>query len=664
MTRPDDTDAIGRLRVRAERLLDERLRDAGPSVPTEVRELIHELGVHQVELELQNEELRRAQLDLAETRDRYRDLYEFAPVGYLTLEYDTTVRDANLAVCLLVGIERQRLVGQTLSRMLTSSDREVLFAHRDEVLGTGRAACEITLHPPGGPGLVVRLQSNADAAATPRPRPWRTTLIDLTTLRDAEREVSRLNRKLAERVEAQAVALRFQEDEFRVLVDHVPALFAFVGPDQRYRFVNQRDVEQFGDAAPASVGQHVRDLLGSDDYETARPHIEAALDGRLVTYEATFSFGRSDSRRLLVTYVPNFDAAGAPNGFFSIATDVTGKREAERALAENEKQLRAVLGTVGDAIITLDESGTIVTANRATERIFGYHETELIGQDVRLLVPRLDLLKAFVKSEGHDHQREPIELWARTRAGRTFPVEVTVNVIDHLLRYVAILRDISERKEMERHLAEIASRERQALAQELHDDLAGRLSGIEMFADTIRRRLARDDSPHVATMKELVEHVSECRARMRSVARGLLPLEISEHGLLEALEELALRTEEMSGVTCSVVGDSSVSIPDLTIATHLYRIVQEAVTNAVRHGQPEAISIGLQASPAGIEVTVLDDGVGLDPGLTPRTGLRTMQYRARSIGARLHYEGQPGRGTTVRCVLPRDHLREPAVAPI
>ncbi len=147
---------------------------------------------------------------------------------------------------------------------------------------------------------------------------------------------------------------------------------------------------------------------------------------------------------------------------------------------------------------------------------------------------------------------------------------------------------------------------------------------------------------------------------MRELSHGLLPVQVDAEGLIAALEELAATITNSGVIRCDF--EYSRPVTDLThsTATHLFRIVQEAVNNAVRHSQARRIVIRLEPFDGHVLLEISDDGTGIDPGVaqsgaTQGTGLRTMYYRASQMGAHLEIDALPGGGTCVRCVFIKQH---------
>lgn len=176
-----------RLRARAEAASRSAPVGEGDLSEAQVRRLVHELEVHQIELEMQNEELRRAQGDLVDSRDRLSDLYDFAPVGYLSMEDDSTIIAANLTVASMLGVDRQRLLGRKFTRFVVPADQDLFYRHQEAVRsGASTESCELHLRRPDGGERIVQLDSISTEEGAADAGVLRTAVSDI-----AERERSR-----------------------------------------------------------------------------------------------------------------------------------------------------------------------------------------------------------------------------------------------------------------------------------------------------------------------------------------------------------------------------------------------------------------------------------------------------------------------------------------
>jgi signal transduction histidine kinase len=217
---------------------------------------------------------------------------------------------------------------------------------------------------------------------------------------------------------------------------------------------------------------------------------------------------------------------------------------------------------------------------------------------------------------------------------------------------VWFFRDITERRRLEKQILEAGERERQIIGQELHDDLCQQLTGIACLASVVRQRLGQRSADETADAARVVDLVRQATACARNLSKGLQPVTLDANGLLSSLQGLCARVEAASGRPCQFSGDAAPSSDDSAVPTHLYRIAQEAVTNAVKHAKARSISVDLVRAGDRLILSVEDDGVGIPEVLSGGgIGLQTMAHRARMIGATLTVERSSGGGTVVTCSL-------------
>lgn len=217
-------------------------------------------------------------------------------------------------------------------------------------------------------------------------------------------------------------------------------------------------------------------------------------------------------------------------------------------------------------------------------------------------------------------------------------------------KIVGTMLDITERRRLEQEILSISEQEQRRIGQDLHDGICQQLAGIELMSQVLEQALAPKAKKHSAQAGQIAAHVRDAITQTRMLAHGLCPVVLESEGLMSALQELANATTKMFGVDCVFRCDHPVHIHDNTTATHLYRIAQEAVSNAIKHGRSRRIEVGLAAESNRVFLAVKDNGCGI-PATPPRTGagLRIMQYRAGMIGGSVIVQrGEPD-GTTVAC---------------
>jgi PAS domain S-box-containing protein len=219
-------------------------------------------------------------------------------------------------------------------------------------------------------------------------------------------------------------------------------------------------------------------------------------------------------------------------------------------------------------------------------------------------------------------------------------------------RKVAILfNDITERKRLERRVLEVGDIERRRIGQDLHDDLCQRLAGIQLMGDVLQRDLLAKAKSEAGQAGMIAARIRDAIANTRHIARGLSPVALESNGLMVALQELAENSGKLFQISCEFRFDGCFAVDDNTVATHLYRIAQEAVTNAVKHGHAKEIVIRFTEWEDKRTLTITDDGLGLPETFAKNqgTGLQIMKYRAATIGASLEVRRAGGRGICVSC---------------
>jgi two-component system sensor kinase FixL len=350
---------------------------------------------------------------------------------------------------------------------------------------------------------------------------------------------------------------------------------------------------------------------------------------------------------------------------------------ADRAAREGAERMRAVLETVIEGIVTIDEAGTIESINPAGCALFGYDRAELVGRNVNVLMPEP------YRGEHDGYLREYLatglakvigigrEVSGRRRDGGEFPLHLGVSAfrVGGRRMFAGVLRDMTEQLRLEREILEAGSKEQIRIGQDLHDGLCQELTGATFALEVLEQKLATRAAPEMAGVRKVGEIIDQAIGHARALAHGLHPVTPDASGLAAALRELAAKVTATSHASCLfVVGDDDdVLVHDNVIATHVYRIAQEAIGNAVRHGRAKTIVLDLAAAHGWLRLTVTDDGVGFgrataadgDGARGKGIGLRTMAYRARVVGGQLNVRPGERGGTVVSCAIP---LRPATVA--
>jgi PAS domain S-box-containing protein len=481
-----------------------------------------------------------------------------------------------------------------------------------------------------------------------------------------------VSRNITERKQAEA-ALHESEQRLRLMADALPVLIAYVGVDCRYQFNNASYEQWFGLPPDACKGRHMREVVGEAIYSLARPHVEAALAGQPRTFEAEVPFRTGGTRGVLANYVPHRNAAGKVVGCYALILDLTERRNAEEAVRDREARLRAILDTASDAIITIDQQGTIQAVNPAVQKLFGYTPAEMIGQNVKMLMssPYRQEHDRYLARYLQTRQKHMIgvgrEVEARCKDGRVFPVDLAVSEIPQLKLFTGILRDITRRKELEREVVEIASLEQRRIGEDLHDSVGQELTALNLLASELGEILRTNPTEGARLVERIVQGLRRSRQELRAVLQGLLPVAVETEGLMAALADLADRIQQEGKAACRFDCPEPVRVADNLVATHLFLIAKEAVHNALRHARPRKIRITLKGNHL-LVLRVQDDGIGMAalPTENAGLGLRVMHNRAAIIGANLAIEPAEPSGTLITCALTRknpERHRGPEASP-
>jgi signal transduction histidine kinase len=284
----------------------------------------------------------------------------------------------------------------------------------------------------------------------------------------------------------------------------------------------------------------------------------------------------------------------------------------------------------------------------------------MIGKSVTLLCPpeRVEEVRLHL-----DHVRRGLRIdhFETTRVrkdGERIEVSLSISPIKdadgNVIAVSAIARDMTERMRLQREVLEIAASEQRRIGQDLHDGTGQELTGLAMMTERLAGELAAKKLPESKTAATIVDGLEEALSHVRALSKGLVPVEVDVEGLMIALSELASRTSDLHDVTCTFECDEPVCVLDNQTAMHLYRLSQEAVTNAVKHGHGHNIRILLTDDTELLTLKIEDDGQGFEPEqeVSAGSGLRIMRYRAELIGATLSMTSAEPHGTIITCNVP------------
>ncbi len=507
------------------------------------------------------------------------------------------------------------------------------------------------------------------------------------------------------------------EQKFRGLLEAAPEAMIIVDGASLIQLVNAQTLRIFGYTRDELIGQPLERLiperlrhqhagLGADYIAAPTPRIMG--EGKEL-----FALRRDGSEfPVQVSLSPLETVEGLV--IITAVRDITERRQAEQALRAAQQLAESTLESVPASLAVLDANGTIVSTNRSwddfAEANGALPETTGVGTNYLALCAEAEA-EGIVEAAHFAQGIREVMSGARCRFSMEYPCHSPdeqrwfVGYVTPCLgigpnSVVVAHVDISERKHaelviqklnaelelrvdqrtkalrsankelrhqilrrhrLEEEILEISEREQQRIGRDLHDDLGQQLAAASMMSAVHARQLVKRGSPEADAAHRITELLKEALALTRGLARGLHPVSPEPGGLRSALLGLAERASETFHIDCHIKCPVDLSIDNNTMATHLYRIAQEAVSNGVRHGHASGIGIEVSADPHRIVLSVKDNGKGFPVGASERKGmgLRIMSYRSDMIGGELEIRRNPdGKGVTVTCTVNPSEARD------
>ncbi len=344
----------------------------------------------------------------------------------------------------------------------------------------------------------------------------------------------------------------------------------------------------------------------------------------------------------------------------------TQKRNAEASASEQSfRQLAEAIGVVFR--ITDANDGQMIYISPGFEEIWGrscdsLYESSRAWFDAIHPEDRdrmLDVALSIHKRGGYDEEYritrpDGFIRWVRDRA---FPVR---NDAGEVYRIAAIAEDITEHKLLEKEVIEINDRERSRLGQDLHDGICQQLVSIAFATDLLRRDLIAKSPGEAVRAAKITALLDSAITQARNLSHALCPVNLAGDGLAVALRGLAGTVSHGSGIVCGADCSEAVFIHEYAVATHLYRIAQEAVQNAIKHANPSQILIRLSQEGDSIHLSITDNGLGTDEDEARNfgIGLSIIKFRTTMAGGRLQVQRNSTGGTLVSCTFQQKHTRE------
>ncbi len=584
----------------------------------------------------------KAQLveELDALRLQQRALLDSTSDAIITTDLDFVIQGWNKAAEAMYGWSAEEAIGRHTYEIIppeqTDQRREDA---RAQLRDTGAWTGEVVQTRNDGTRIVVHSTVN-------------------TVMDDAGRATTAIaiNRDITAR---KCAELKLAESEmlFRQLAERT-VVGIYVIQDGMMTYVNPSLATIFGYEREEIVGTLTpRDLIHPDDIDVVMKKIDDRQGGATQNRSAVYRALRKDGSLISIeVHGQRIEFDGKP-AVFGTLIDVTERVRSDERLRQSESRYRTVVANVREGILVVSAGQKRYYNDRVAE-LLGYTAAEYGEMEFMATVhpgDRAEVLRRWSLTTQAGRTTSDFECRVVTKEGEARWIRVGTSPLTWQgeAATIAFIEDITERRKLREEILEIASRERRLVGRELHDGIGQDLAGAGLLAAALAQKLVALDSPAVSEARALEVLLGATVVKSRQLAHGLHPVALDTVGLDGALEELAESTSRVFAVPCTTAVHPDVAVSDPKVGEYVFRIAHEAVMNAVLHGEPTAVSIELRpARPGAALLIVTDDGTGLPSTMSPGTGIRIMEFRARTIGGAL--EVRPGSvgGTEVRCEFP------------
>ena len=481
--------------------------------------------------------------------------------------------------------------------------------------------------------------------------PWRFTESDLRLLDLLARQAA----DFIERFQSDE-KLRESREQLAAILDSAMDAVISVDADRWIVLFNRAAEKVFGCSASEAVGSPLERFIPARFHGGHGDQLgllaKAGEITRKVGRLGAISGLRADGEEFPIEASISQVCSAGKQFYTIIARDITRRVREEETLRRQAE----LLNLSHDAIFVWDAAKGIEFWSEGATQLYGYELREVHG-----LPPHVLFKTGFprpwpqIEAELREHGSWEGELHRKTKSDREVIVSCRLQLVSDTAAATLILetdRDITERRRLEQELLEISSAEQRRIGQDLHDGLCQHLAGIEFRTSVLVDQFA--NTPKVQReIAKIGELIREGARQARMLSHGLSPVSLKADGLMTALKELTEDVAELFTKTCRFDCPKPVLVKDKVVATHLYRIAQEAVSNAARHGQADTIVVALRRTARATTLSITDNGRGFPTpaGRAGGMGLRIMRYRAEMIGALLTVGAAKGKGTSVVCVL-------------
>ena len=331
-------------------------------------------------------------------------------------------------------------------------------------------------------------------------------------------------------------------------------------------------------------------------------------------------------------------------------------------IEQQAETFHTLVNSAHEGIFLINVHGIIQFANPAAENLFGYTEKELMGKNIKQLMPsphreRHDnYIASYLKTGIKKIIGSGRQLLGQRKDGSQFPMYLSVGEIQlqHTHLFTGLIMDLSTQQKLQRELLAIPAREQQRIGEELHDGIGQQLTGLSMLAQSLLNKATK---PEYELAGQIASGLHEALSQVRALSRGLMPVQIYADGFMTSLQSITENIEQQSKIPIKLKVDNVALLFDDVTANHLYRIVQESLNNAVKHANANQIEVSLNIEHDRGVLEIIDNGVGIPLDLNDSSGLglSIMKHRCGLFDGEITINPDGNCGTRVCCRFPINH---------
>ncbi len=481
--------------------------------------------------------------------------------------------------------------------------------------------------------------------------------------------------------------LRKSDERYRLLAENIQDVIWVLDKDLRYTYISPSIIRFRGYTVEEAMALPLDKIFTPESYERlmelAGKYISLQKSGMPINPNSSVTVELEqlckDGSIIWTEVTASFvlDEKGRPDGFVGITRNITSRKEAEESLKESEQRYRTIFENTGTAMAIIEEDGRLSLANSQFEKLSGYPVPEICGRtywDDFATEEDRERIRQYHILRRKDPLAAPRNYEYRfiDKDGVTKDVFATSNIIPGTKKSVTSLLDITERKKAEedlmhsreqlrnlhKHAQDVREGERTRVAREIHDELGQVLTALKMDLSYLSKKLPRELEPLHTKASLMLKFIDMTIQSVKRITMDLRPGLLDHLGLVPAIEWQAEEFQKRTGITCLVqVNPEDIQL-EKDVATTIFRIFQETLTNIARHADATKVETSLRLEDGSLKMIVKDNGKGITKKQIEDSksfGLMGIRERAYFCGGDVRFFGVKGKGTTVDVSIPFEH---------